>query len=305
MYKFDNEEYFKGRSPQLLLLLFLVAIVFLAAFVQLILVGVYSLLNIEVSTLLASVDPQAGVLLGVLNTLTIGLSMGGAVFLLLKYEKKSFNYLSASVSVKTIGIFISALFLVIYSKTVAEYLAIINQKIDLPEFMVLQQEQNDSAVKLMLSVLDYPMGVFLLIIFMAIVPAFFEEIVFRGVLQNLLHRITSNVHVSIFVAGFIFSAIHFQFAGFLPRMFLGVVLGYMYYWSRNIWLPIFGHFCFNGSTLLTVYLAHQKGISIDAIANEVPQVESVNVLLSVFFFVLLLFFYQRNCWISLNRKQES
>ncbi len=80
---------------------------------------------------------------------------------------------------------------------------------------------------------------------MAILPAVAEEFLFRGVLQPLFGQWFRNVHVSIWVVAAIFSAIHMQFFGFIPRLVLGGLFGYLYFWSRTIWVPVLAHFINN------------------------------------------------------------
>ncbi|MFC6996722.1 CPBP family intramembrane glutamic endopeptidase [Rufibacter roseus] len=106
------------------------------------------------------------------------------------------------------------------------------------------------------------------ILIIAVLPAIGEELVFRGVLQQELIRWSKNHHVGIWVAGFLFGAIHMQFYGFFPRMALGVVLGYLYFWSGNIWVPILGHFMNNGFTVLMLYLQQQGAIEIDVESTD-------------------------------------
>lgn len=97
----------------------------------------------------------------------------------------------------------------------------------------------------------------------ALIPAIGEELVFRGLLQPRVQKLTGNLHAAVWITGFIFSAIHFQFYGLIPRMLLGVLLGYLYVWSGNLWYPIIGHFTNNGFTLLMIYLYKNKTVDID------------------------------------------
>ena len=90
-----------------------------------------------------------------------------------------------------------------------------------------------------------------------------EEIFFRGVLQPRLITLTGNAHIGIWAAGLIFSIIHFQFYGLVPRMLLGVLFGYYYYWSGNLWLAIFGHSLNNGLSVIAMYLNHRGTIQVD------------------------------------------
>ncbi len=97
-----------------------------------------------------------------------------------------------------------------------------------------------------------PILIFTNIISIALFPAISEEFIFRGVLQTLVIKLFRRKHLAIFLVAIIFSAIHMQFYGFLPRFILGLLLGYLYYWSKSIWLGIFFHFINNGTE---VYLS--------------------------------------------------
>ena len=90
---------------------------------------------------------------------------------------------------------------------------------------------------------------------MALMPALAEEMSFRGVLQGVLSRQRSEVsHIAIWVTAFIFSAIHFQFYGFVPRMLLGAMFGYMLAWTGSLWVPIVMHFVNNGVAVVSYQL---------------------------------------------------
>jgi uncharacterized protein len=79
----------------------------------------------------------------------------------------------------------------------------------------------------------------------AILPAICEELTFRGVLQPLFARWTGSVHLGIWITALLFSAIHLQFHGFLPRMILGAGLGYLVHYSGSLWPAIVAHFLNN------------------------------------------------------------
>ena len=88
----------------------------------------------------------------------------------------------------------------------------------------------------------------------AVAPAVGEELLFRGVLQPRIQQATASVHLGIWITAALFSAIHLQFVGFLPRMLLGGLLGYLLLWSGTLWLPIIAHFVFNGIQIVGAYL---------------------------------------------------
>ena len=96
----------------------------------------------------------------------------------------------------------------------------------------------------------------------ALIPAIGEELTFRGVLQQSLTR-RFNPHLAIWLSAFIFSFIHFQFYGFLPRMFLGLILGYMFYYSGSLWTSILMHFINNGTAVVVAYLDYKGLANVD------------------------------------------
>lgn len=94
----------------------------------------------------------------------------------------------------------------------------------------------------------------------ALIPAVGEELTFRGLLQQSLVRRCKNPHVGIILSAAVFAFIHFQFYGFLPRLFLGILLGYLFHYSGSLWTSILMHFINNGSAVVVAYLDH-KGIT--------------------------------------------
>jgi membrane protease YdiL (CAAX protease family) len=97
---------------------------------------------------------------------------------------------------------------------------------------------------------------------MALLPAVCEEMMFRGWLQRVLGK-SVNYHTAIWVSAFVFSAIHFQFYGFIPRMLIGAALGYLYYYTGSLWAPILAHFTNNAAAVVTAFLTYNGYTSID------------------------------------------
>jgi uncharacterized protein len=134
---------------------------------------------------------------------------------------------------------------------------------------------------------DFLLGVFVI----ALLPAIGEELVFRGMLQPELFRATGNYHAAIWISAIIFSAFHMQFFGFIPRLLLGALFGYLYVWSGNLLIPMIAHFVNNGFSVLMMYL-YQKGIiTVDMESPEAapwPMVIGFAIL-----FGLLLFYFKK------------
>jgi membrane protease YdiL (CAAX protease family) len=130
------------------------------------------------------------------------------------------------------------------------------------------------------------------ILVIAVLPAIGEELLFRGALQPVLFRATGSWHRAIWLSAFIFSAIHFQFYGFLPRMLLGALFGYLYVWSGNIAIPILAHFTNNGITLVLIYLNRRGSLAFNP--DSLPPAPLPIILVSIFATAAVLYrFYQR------------
>ncbi|MBT1701195.1 CPBP family intramembrane metalloprotease [Fulvivirgaceae bacterium PWU4] len=129
------------------------------------------------------------------------------------------------------------------------------------------------------------------IIVIAVLPAIGEEIVFRGLIQNELHRATKNVHASVWIAAVLFSAIHLQFFGFVPRVLLGALFGYLYYWSGNLTLAILAHFVNNGVSVMAMYFYQQGAFEYDMESTESAPITVV--IICTLMTAALLFYFHR------------
>ncbi len=144
-------------------------------------------------------------------------------------------------------------------------------------------------------------GDFLLgVVVIALLPAIGEELVFRGMLQPELFRATGNHHAAIWISAIIFSAFHLQFFGFVPRMLLGALFGYLYVWSGNLLIPMLAHFVNNGFSVLMMYLYQKGTIPIDLDAPEAAPWPLVVGFTTVF---IALMYYFKKFYQSQNQPQ--
>lgn len=105
---------------------------------------------------------------------------------------------------------------------------------------------------------------------MGLLPAISEELLFRGGLQNFLTKATKNHWLSILVVSMLFSIVHFSVYGFLVRFFLGIVLGYIFYVTKNLWLSITAHFFNNALIVSSIFFMTNNGKSMkEAMSKEV------------------------------------
>lgn len=125
----------------------------------------------------------------------------------------------------------------------------------LEEWMKHKEAQAEEMTKFFLSV-DTLTGLGINLVMIALLPAIGEELVFRSVLQPYMMVFVRNKHLALVLTALIFSFIHFQFYGLIPRFALGLFLGYFYYWSGSILVPMLMHFVNNGAAVLGFYLYH-------------------------------------------------
>ncbi|WP_373550932.1 lysostaphin resistance A-like protein [Haliscomenobacter sp.] len=133
----------------------------------------------------------------------------------------------------------------------------LNQQLPLPMWMKDMEKSANELVKVLLH-MDSPAELLLNLLTVGVVAALGEELVFRGIVQQQMNKVFKNPILSIWITAIIFSAIHMQFVGFLPRMILGAGLGYLFYWSRSLWLPILVHFLFNSLQVVAYYFLGEK-----------------------------------------------
>jgi membrane protease YdiL (CAAX protease family) len=131
-----------------------------------------------------------------------------------------------------------------------------NRQVSFPsgieEWMKQQEEEAAKTIKLLLSkhtVKDLLLNIF----FIAGLAAVGEELLFRGMVQRILTRWFRSPWIAITVAAFLFSAMHVQFYGFLPRFVLGILLGALYWYSGSLWTAMLAHFVYDAFLIIVVY----------------------------------------------------
>jgi len=158
-----------------------------------------------------------------------------------------------------------ALLLFLFSYLFASFLAQWNRGIVLPQSMSGIEQTIRSMEDAALETTDHLLsvdtigGLLLNLLIVAGFAALAEELFFRGALQQFLQEKFRNGHAAVWVSALIFSMVHFQFYGFLPRLFLGALLGYLFLYTENLWIPILFHFINNATVLVMNYLWRDAG----------------------------------------------
>lgn len=153
------------------------------------------------------------------------------------------------------------------------YLIDCNQNMSLPQSLSaveqwMRQYEELAAKQTQLILAQKSLAAVLFTFFVvAVMAGVSEEIFFRGAWQQFIFSSKTNSHAAVWITAFIFSFIHFQFFGFVPRLLLGAWLGYLLVWSRSLWLPITAHVLNNGMVVAASHLSNLGLLSDKAIDN--------------------------------------
>ena len=172
----------------------------------------------------------------------------------------------------------------------------LNQALHLPSWLSgsekWMQDKEDSAKDLtdaFLAMKSYKDLAVNLIMF-GFLPALGEELFFRGVLFTIIKEWTQKKHLTIFIVAFLFSAIHLQFYGFLPRFLLGVSFGYLFIFTGSLWAPIIAHFLNNSMAVIAAFFFYQGKSTVSqddfGSANN-PVVNLLSIVITLLIFRLI------------------
>jgi membrane protease YdiL (CAAX protease family) len=194
----------------------------------------------------------------IIPSMLLAILFGGSISGYLKLDRKPYQ---TSILLAIIIVFISSPFI--------NFVGEINSKMTLPSafssiehWMRESEDAAENITKLFLKT-ETIWGLFFNILMIGIIPAVGEELLFRGVIQRIFSEWTKNIHWGIWISAILFSALHFQFYGFIPRAILGAIFGYLFVWSGNLWLPVLAHFVNNTVAVIAYYLYGEGIIKID------------------------------------------
>ena len=235
----------------------------------------------------------------ILQTLStpIGMMLVPAVFLAFTEKQKVTDfYPFAKPRWALTGI---ALLIILASNPIIEWSGVINQKMVLPGFLKgiedWMREKEDATAKIMTELITVrsTWGFIVNLFVIAVMPAIGEELMFRGGVQRAVQRIFGNPHIAIWISAIIFSAIHVQFYGFLPRMLLGASFGYLCYYSGSLWYSILAHFLNNGIIVCFTYYLQKHNMPLNK-ADEPIGFPWYGYLISAIITIALFKFFKDN-----------
>lgn len=262
---------FRGMKPfpQLLFSAFVILVCFLAFLILSLIIavpvfGFDSILSLP--TLGDLENPESLIVLKYFQTVqAIGLFILPPLILAYLYQGSISKYLYLNKSFQGSS-FLMVIVLMVFMMPFINFTAELNSRLSLPNWFsdVEQWMRNseDEAARLteaFLNVKTIP-GLAFNLFMVAFLPAIGEELLFRGVIQKIFTRMTRNHHWGIWISAILFSAMHMQFFGFIPRMVLGAVFGYLLVWSGSMWLPMLGHFLNNAIAVTAMFLVNNGTI---------------------------------------------
>lgn len=154
---------------------------------------------------------------------------------------------------------LTVIFILLAAQPLTGLLGYLNMQMSLPSFLsgwetwMASAESNANALIFQFLETSSPTQILINVFMIVLLPAFGEELLFRGTIQPTLKKIVKNDHVAVWITAFLFSAMHMQFFTFAPRLFLGALLGYLLVYSKRIWYPIIGHLINNLLSLIIFY----------------------------------------------------
>jgi membrane protease YdiL (CAAX protease family) len=175
---------------------------------------------------------------------------------------KKYLHLNKPINLQSVGLLI---LLMLFSAPFINFIGELNSNMSLPDcmsgieaWMKQSEEQAAEITDAFLNVKNFS-GLAFNIFMIAFLPAIGEELLFRGVIQKIFTKMTKNHHAGIWISAILFSALHMQFYGFVPRVILGAIFGYLLVYSGSIWLPITGHFLNNAIAVISMFFIN-KGV---------------------------------------------
>jgi uncharacterized protein len=156
------------------------------------------------------------------------------------------------------------------------------------QWMIEKEDYADHLLEVIMTPATFG-GMWFNLLLIAFLPAVGEELIFRGVFQKILHNIFRSGHLSVWVTSVLFSAIHFQFYGFFPRLILGLIFGYLFLWGRNIWLPVIAHLINNAVPTIGAYIKGWETINEPAATGDVKHLIGMIVSMAIGITILARF----------------
>ncbi|HNP97894.1 MAG TPA: CPBP family intramembrane metalloprotease [Bacteroidia bacterium] len=258
--------------------------------------AIYQVNFAELQTLLNNLeDPRAIAILKLVQTISaIGTFVVPPFLIAYLIDPEPLTFLGVN-KMANLRSIVMVVLVVMAAVPVINLLGELNSSMHLPGFLKAvedwMRDSEDRAAGLTKAFLEMPDATTMLfnLFMVALIPAIGEELLFRGIVQRIFSSWSKNIHVGVWMAAFLFSAMHMQFYGFIPRLLLGAMLGYLFVWSGSLWLSITAHFVNNAAAIIFTFLFQHRVSSIDVDTVGTKEGDVLSVLISLALTISLLY----------------
>lgn len=305
---YDRKPVLSGHSPFAMLIFTSLGVILIGLVFQLIGILLATLFyDISVFELLDITGEEKGEVINALKFLQIigalGTFVASSMLISFFYTGSWLGYFRSRKRIQS-GAVLLLILIMVAALPFVNMLTDLNARIQLPfegaETYLRKMEEQTQTLMMTLLRADNFWALLVNLFMIAIIPAVGEELVFRGLIQRHLTEMFRNGHLAIIAASVIFSLAHFQFYSFLPRFFLGLILGYTFYYGRSLWYPMIAHLVNNGLGVVFYYfyLKEEAGESLE----EIGTMERMPVTALISFVVVALLLY---IWIRWEKVSQS
>lgn len=194
--------------------------------------------------------------LGLATLLIVKLHLSGESrfdFIRLRWEGNTLLYVGLAAAIT------------IVVQPVVMYLGYLNSLLPVPDFFT---EMQASQYEMFEQFLRQDGVVWFGLFHIAMVPAFCEEVLFRGYILKAFEK-SWGIITAILVSGLIFGLYHVQLTNLLPLATLGILFAVVTWLSGSIWPAIVAHFVNNGSMVLLATINPEMAFT-DISAETLP-----------------------------------
>ena len=285
----------KGAKLIVIAFVILISLVIFSAIGILLAIPLFHLDIANLESFMDATNPENAAFMKYFQSITsIGLFVVPPLLIAVLLSNNPVQYLSLNGKSEWLT-YIITVTVVVFAMPFINYIGQWNEQLSLPESLSgleeLMKESEAKAQKITELFLQADtLGVLMVNIFViAFLPAVGEELLFRGVFQKWFTALTHNKHLGVWLAAILFSAVHFQFYGFFPRILLGALFGYLLLWTGNIWLSVTGHFFNNAFAVIAYYMMNKSLIASNPDEIGTGETGLYQALLSLLFVGILLF----------------
>lgn len=199
-----------------------------------------------------------------------------------------------------LGYTLLVIFIMLAAQPMTGLLGYLNTQMTLPDFLkgweswMAVAEANANGIIFQFLDTTSPLQIVINVVMIVLLPAFGEELLFRGAIQPTLKKVIKSPHAAVWITAFLFSAMHMQFFTFAPRFFLGALLGYMLMYGKNIWYPIIGHLINNLLSLILFYYLRITQPEINPLDASADQPDLWMIIASTLLMIGLFGFFKNN-----------